>query len=71
MVPGMGTGIMPNMGQIENRLSTMERQIRKLESRISRLETPFQGSTGQYPSSSLQGEDQKFNYPYQTSMQVM
>lgn len=71
MGPGMGPGMMPNVNQIENRLAIMERQIRKLESRISRLETPFQGNASQYPSSSLKGEEQQFTYPYQTSMQVM
>jgi len=85
MGPGMmGQGypgqMMPNVNQLENRLATLERQVKRLDARISRLETPYPaptttttttypGSTGSFQSGDAQ--DQPYNYPYQTSMQVM
>lgn len=86
MMPGMGApgfpgGMMPNYNQLENRVSSLERQVRRLEARVNRLETPYPAPTPTptplpYPGAATpyQGteiSEQPYNYPYQTSMQVM
>ena len=84
-MPGMGPGMqgfpggpmMPNMGQMENRIASLERQVRRLDARVSRLETPYPTPTpftGQQttPQASFQSpESQDFTFPYQPSMHIM
>jgi len=80
--PGMGgpgfPGIMPNMNQLENRVSSLERQVRRLDARVNRLETPFPapapmptpyGQQGQFQGTDT--TEQQYPNPYQTSMQIM
>lgn len=82
MMPGMGTpgfpgGMMPNYNQLENRVSSLERQVRRLDARVNRLETPYPAPTPTplpYPGTTQyqapETQEQQL-YPYQTSMQVM
>jgi len=62
MAPGFGPGFqggaMPNINQLENRISTLERQVKRLDARISRLETPFPG-IGLHHKDSLSQVDQE------------
>lgn len=61
MQPGMG-GTMPPTSQMESRIGDLERQVKRLEIRISRLETPYQPSQGTQTQEAI---------PYQNSMQIM
>jgi hypothetical protein len=87
MTPGMGPGMtgpgfqggmpgmMPNIGQLETRIASLERQVRRLDARVGRLETPYPATTPQ-PFTGTTGDlsgagEQPYTYPYQTSMQVM
>ncbi len=48
MMPGQNVGMMPgqsNVSQLDERLTRMERQIRKLDQRLSKLENPY-GTVG-------------------------
>jgi hypothetical protein len=74
--PGFTGGMMPNISQLESKVASLERQVKRLDARVSRLENPypttgtFQGTTtGTYQPADMQ--EQPYNYPYQTSMQVM
>jgi hypothetical protein len=70
-VPGVGT---PNLGQLENRVSVLERQIKRMEVRLSKLETPFTTTTPGVPPTGFQPTQMQtdpFAQPYQTSMQMM
>jgi hypothetical protein len=82
MGPGMGgpgfPGMIPNMNQLENRVASLERQVRRLDARVTRLETPYPAQTpiptpygqqGQFQGTEI--SEQPYTYPYQTSMQVM
>lgn len=77
MGPGLPGGMMPNMSDIENRIVTLERQLKRLDARVNRLETPYPTSTtpthpsgpGMYQPADT--ADQQPSYPYQTSMQMM
>lgn len=94
MMPGMATQgmggfqgpMIPNVGMLENRIASLERQIKRLDARLSRLETPFPtptplpapvpspfGSTNQssFNTQPEMGQDNSMTYPYQTAMQVM
>lgn len=94
MMPGMTTQgmggfqgpMVPNAGMLENRIASLERQIKRLDARLGRLETPFPtptpqptttpspfGNTGQPPFNTQQemGQDNVMTYPYQTAMQIM
>jgi hypothetical protein len=87
MAPGMAgpgfqggmPGMMPNIGQLETRIASLERQVRRLDARVSRIETPYPATTPQPFTGSFSGTsgdlsgtgEQPYTYPYQTSMQVM
>ena len=54
-----------NYSNLDNRVSSLEKKVRVLENRISRLETPYQNSSGTQnytPNQNLQNAT-----PYQTT----
>lgn len=62
----MCSGMMPNMinvNLLENRISALEADIRRLESRINKIENP-------YSNTNINTEEYNYN-PYQSSMQMM
>lgn len=64
-MPMYGSG-MPNMinvNLLENRISALEADIRRLESRINKIENP-------YSHTNMNTEEYNYN-PYQSSMQMM
>ena len=67
-MPNMQQGMMGmpnmNMGDIENRISSLERAVRRIDTRVSRLEgsTGYASDTGQY-NTSLPNNYNQNTYP--------